>query len=513
MNTYTIERSDEGMQSTQPHPLTARPYRMKRLDDYCRRMSSDRDFVQYDPNVAAVLKEQGYRWDETPRSIYRVDKLYEALHKYDPGRIPDVQFTPEVNHGIALARACFSRPKDEPKLRPLPLTMDVVIELTSNPTGSSGLTAWGVKKEDAMLRGLERGEQTLLQEKAPEPCIAFTRTQFNEKTRLVWGYPYSMTILEGLVARPLIQRFKGSSLTPMAFGMSTHKMGSKLRTAARHNRYAYSIDMSSFDSSICARLIRISFGILKTWFDLEQCEPTTGVSYGKLFDIVENYFIHTPIVMPDHKIYLGKRHGVPSGSYFTQMIDSIANVIIGGTISAYFHMNVDKHDIFVLGDDLLLWSDRNVDLVKLANYASDLYGVEFNPSKSERFMWNEPVKYLGRLWDKGIPDQGVDQIIARMVYPERFRTYSKEPEKKEREVKLLLAAFASTYKSANHILKLAVGTKGVVIAPNADDVHVFVDNLDVDPDHLSGLQRYKMIYLRETTKYKVPASIVSMWVK
>lgn len=494
MNTYIIERSEEGMSTVQPHPLTARPYRMHRLDDYCKRMMSDRLSVQYDPNVAAVLKEQGYTWDETPRSIYHVDKLFTALHKYDPGRIPDVPYTDDVLQGIALARACFCRPKTEPYLKPLPLTFDVVQELTSNPTGSSGLTAWGVKKEDAMLRGLERGEQTLLEEKAPEPCIAFTRTQFNEKTRLVWGYPYSMTILEGLVARPILQRFKGSSLTPMAFGMSTHKMGSKLRVSARHNRYAYSIDMTSFDSSICQRLIRIAFDILKTWFDLQMCEPTTGVTYGKLFDIVERYFIHTPIVMPDHKLYLGKMHGVPSGSYFTQVVDSIVNVVISGTIASHFHMNVAKSDIYVLGDDLMVWSDRNIDLVKLANYASRTYGVEFNPSKSAKFMWNEPIKYLGRWWDKGIPDQGVDQIIARMVYPERFRTYSKDPEIKKREVKLLLAAFASTYKSANHILRKALGTNGVVIAPNADDVHVFVNNGEVNPDHLqTGRQTQVLI--------------------
>lgn len=489
-----------------------RPYRMHRLDDYCKRMSSDRNHVQYDPNVAAVLKAQGYDWTETPRSIYKVEKLYAALDKYTPGRIQDVVSTAEVQHGISLARACFAKPRDEAYLTPYPLTIDVVDMLTSNPTGSAGLTAWGVKKEDAMLRGLERGEQTLLGVKAPEPCIAFTRTQFDEKTRLVWGYPYSMTVLEGIIARPLIERFKGSSITPMAFGMSTHKMGSKLRVAARHSRYAYSIDMSSFDSSICQKLIRISFGILKTWFDLTRVEPTTGKTYGEVFDVVENYFIHTPIVMPDHNLYLGKRHGVPSGSYFTQMVDSVANVIIGGTISAKFHMNVDKTDIFVLGDDLLLWSDRNVDLVALANYASSTYGVEFNPKKSEKFLWSDTIKYLGRLWTKGIPDQSTEKIIARMVYPERFRTYSKEPEKREREVKLLIAAFAGTYKSANHFLKLANGTNGTRIAPNADDIIVFRDAGEVNPDHLSGLQRYKMIYGSSKVKYPLPSSVVRMWI-
>lgn len=492
--------------------FTVRPFRMHRLDDYCKRMSSDRDNVQYDPNVAAVLKAQGFNWAETPRSIYKVDKLYEALSKYAPGKIQDVVSSAEVQHGIALARACFAKPKDEPFLTPLPLTIDTVDMLTSNPTGSAGLTAWGVKKQDAMLRGLERGEQTLLREKAPEPCIAFTRTQFDEKTRLVWGYPYSMTVLEGLVARPLIDRFKGSSLTPMAFGMSTHKMGSKLRVASRHSRYAYSIDMSSFDSSICGKLIRIAFGILKTWFDLSRVEPTTGKTYGEVFDIVCDYFIHTPIVMPDHKIYLGKKHGVPSGSYFTQMVDSIANVIIGGTISAKFHMNVDKTDIFVLGDDLLLWSDRNVDLVQLANYASNEYGVVFNPNKSEKFLWSDTIKYLGRLWDDGIPDQDLDKVIARMVYPERFRTYSEDPKQREREVKLLLAAFASTYKCANHILKQANGTNGTRIAPNADDIIVFREGRSPNPDHLSGLQRFKMIYDSEKTKYPLPTSVVRMWV-
>lgn len=478
--------------------FTVHPYRSHRLDAFCEMMSKDNTHVVFDDHLAKVLSDQGYSWDETPRSIYTVSKLYEALDKYVPGRIPNPTSTPELEQGIALARKCFARPKSEPKLRMLPFNMKTVVEITSNPTGSAGLTAWGCTKAEAMMRALERGHQVLHGVKKPEPCISFKRTQFNEKTRLVWGYPYAMTAIEGLIAKPLIEQFKDSSTTPMAFGMSTMKLGSRLRVSARHNRYAYSIDMSSFDASVSEFLIRRAFDILRTWYDLDQVEPETGVTCREVFKVVEDYFIHTPIVMPDHNVYYGKKHGVPSGSYFTQTIDSIANVIIAGTISAHFKMYLSKTDLYVLGDDLLMWSDRNLDLGKIASYASSVFGVKFNESKSEKFLWNDTIHYLGRDWDKGQPDQKMEEIIARMVFPEQFRVRSKDPEKKEREIDLLLASFASTYRSANRILvKRWQPSEGFTnrVSPNGIDSYVYdTGPSDINPEHLSGLQRFKWKY-------------------
>jgi hypothetical protein len=487
-----------------------RPYRTKRLDNFCRQMSSDNPDICFDDNVAAVLRDQGYSWDETPRSIYKVDKLYAALDKYAPGRIPDVPLTPEMEQGIAFARACFGRKSHEEKLQILPFNMQTVVRCTSNPTGSAGLTAWGCKKADAMLRALERGQQVLQGEKKPEPCISFKRTQFNDKTRLVWGYPYAMTVIEGMVAKPLIELFKGKTGSPMAFGMSSMKLGSKLRSSARHNRYAYSTDMSSFDASISARLIRISFGILKSWYDLDSVEPESGKTVREVFDIIEGYFIHTPIVMPDHHIYYGKRHGVPSGSYFTQMIDSVANTIIAGTIAAHFNMYLDKHDTYVLGDDLLMWSDRNLTLEAIANYASRTFGVEFNAKKSTKSLWNEPVHYLGRVWDQGHPDQEMEQIIARMVYPEQFRVYSRDPEKRDREVDLLLAAMAGSYRSAHRIVRAKLrGPDTYRLSPVYVDANIFDGDEEVQPEHLSGLTRFKLKYMSD--KHRSTTSIAKMY--
>lgn len=44
------------------------------------------------------------------------------------------------------------------------------------------------------------------------------------------------------------------------------------------------------------------------------------------FDHTIQHFINRPVVTPDDRMWL-KRVGVPSGSYYTQLVDSIANLI------------------------------------------------------------------------------------------------------------------------------------------------------------------------------------------
>lgn len=492
-----------------------RPYRSKRLAEYCKRMSQNRESVIYDDNVADVLRNQGFQFEETPRSLYKVEKLYDALAGFRPNQILDPKPSAELTQGVALARVCFSKPKDEPYLQVLPFTPATIVKITSNPQGSPGLTNYGCSKAESQTRALERGLQVLKGQKQPEPCLAFARTQFNDKTRLVWGFPYSQTAIEGLVAHPLIQRFKGGS-TPMAFAMSTMALGTKLRVASYHSEWFYSLDMSQFDATLSSKLIQLAFSILRTWYDLSEVEPVSGCTVGHIFDVIEKYFIHTTIVMPDGYIYIGKDHGVPSGSYFTQMIDSVANVIIGGAISAKFHLNVSKREIFVLGDDLLMWSNIKVDLDKIAAYAQSYLHVKLHGSeKSELKHYDEPVHYLGRVWTNGLPSLDEEQILARMVYPERFRIYSNDPDVRRREVRMLILSYASVYREgwniATRLLGVGrnVGDSGANIDVNTYLVEGRIDELN--PDHLSGLNRFLNKYVRIKTKSDIPHTAVQYW--
>lgn len=495
-------------------PFTIRQYHQKRLKHYYEVMGKDNLGDLFDDNVASVLRAQGIQIVESPRSHYRVERLFISLAKYAPGRIQNPKPDKHLSMGLSLARTCYKRPFNEPVLHPLPMTPETIVKITSNPSGSPGLTAYGVTKAEAMTRALERGLQTISGEKQPEPCLAFKRTQFNDKTRLIWGFPYSMTVIEGLLARPLIEKFKGGC-TPMAFAMPTVCLGTKLRVAAYHKDWAYSIDMSSFDSSIAASLIHKAFVILRSWFDLSEVEPVSGATVGDLFDIVERYFIHTPIVMPDGYLYLGKRHGVPSGSYFTQIIDSIVNTIIGGTIASRFNMFVSRREIFVLGDDLLMWSDRDLSLKKIASYASSYFGVEFHPDKSEKFHYDEAVHYLGRWWTKGVPNLDETEIIQRMVFPETYRKYSDDLEERRRQVRMLILSYAAVYWNGWSLAQRVLGTDlwnkqgGQALDCSTYYHHGLPDS--VNPDFQSGLERYLNKYVRQPVKGDIPNTGMQFW--
>lgn len=488
--------------------FTIQPFRNKRLKPYFDYYSQDRDKVIFDDRVAKVLEAQGFSAVESPRSVYEVDQLFSSLAKYAPGRVKDPKLSPDTARGVQLARACFSRPSEGETLTILPFTAETVALVTSNPSGSPGLTAFGSTKAESMTRALERGIQTLSGEKAPEPCIGFSRTQFENKTRLVWGFPYSMTVIEGLLAYPLLEKFKGGN-TPMAFAMTTMHLGTKLVTASYHSEWSYSIDMSAFDASISSYLINQAFDILQTWFNLDDVEPRSGLLVREVFEVVRRYFITAPIVMPDGNIYKGRRHGVPSGSFFTQMIDSIVNVIIAGTISSRFSMNVDKSEVFVLGDDLLMWSNRDVSLDVISRYATEVFGVQFNAAKSKKMRYTEPVQYLGRVWTNGLPDLDVSEILKRMVYPERFRKYSADPDYAERQVRLLIMSFAAQYWTALSIAQRVYGSttwynKGGAML----DIHTYRASggrdLRVSEEHLSGLERYMRKYIRKGAVRSMP---------
>jgi len=294
-----------------------------------------------------------------------------------------------------------------------PLRLGPGIADTLQLNRSAGLPVLG-KKADDFKSDLARAERYLYQGKTPDPCMPFRRVQHGDtgpKTRLVWGYPQAMTILEAKFAPLLIERFLMSS-TPMVFGLGKIQVGAKL-TRIRNSNVRYSIDFSGFDASVPVGLIVRAFNILRTHFDFIDEEDD------RAWEQVQNYFIHTPMMLPDQQVFQTSG-GVPSGSYFTQLVDSIINYMcVQYMMLKVFGYFAKEDKALVLGDDAAIGVDEYRPLAQLASAFGDL-GLKLNVGKTGVTRYRKgDVHFLGHYWPTCLPDRPVEEIVKRLAFQRR----------------------------------------------------------------------------------------------
>jgi len=412
--------------------MNSRVYRAQHLVQWNVRLSKDQTEPLVDKVVEAVMYHQGIPFEHTDeyRNLYSYDKLYQSLRHYDREYVVDKR-NAYFRAGSNQAFRIFARPKNQDLLKTVSLTEEAKVlyqKLSIRDGTSAGLTAYGETKLEAFTVGLDKAIDIILNGKAPAPCLAGFRTQRKGKTRLVWMYPLEMTILEAIIARPLIDYFKRQTHV-MTFGDYSHEIGERMRRSASVTKYHYSLDYSQFDASVSPVLISYAFNAFRTWFDL-SVEVYPGVSLEKLFNLVQSYFVTTPIVMPlrDSKyptIVLGKKGGVPSGSYFTQLVDSFANVAMIKAADVRFTLGIKDENLYVLGDDCLFFCNCLTSVAQISNFLCN-FGFKLNTAKGSSGLATDDIEYLGRRWRNGFPIRKFSEITRGALYPERYRRYSPE---------------------------------------------------------------------------------------
>nr|WRQ64723.1 RNA-dependent RNA polymerase [Durnavirales sp.] len=392
------------------------------------RMASSSGIV-VEGHLLRVFQEMGYDVDPVRdnKSEYDPRVMFNNLGKYE---VPKVSYDSEMlGRAIALSHKVFGHREGFEKLRALSFDYELFEALKLDK--SSGAPVFD-SKDKAFKEDLARSERIAANKCAPPPCVAYHRVQHGvegPKVRLVWGYPLSMTLLEARFARPLIQRFL-SLRTPMTFGLVKHQLGARVLESQR-NGFTYGLDFSKFDSSLPTRIMHTAFEILKTHFSLN---PENEVVWEK----VVNYFHHTTILMPDGFVYQ-KHCGVPSGSYFTQLVGSIANyIIIQYMVMVVAGRAVDDRLVNVIGDDSLFTLSQRLDLEKFARVAKEL-GMTLNILKSGIYGPTEAPSFVGHEWHAGIPDRAKSEIIKRMIFPERPSHFGVGKERDYRETDRLMA--------------------------------------------------------------------------
>lgn len=349
-------------------------------------------------------------WSRYRPRLFEVKRKVQQYFKAKPYRPRDSRYA------LALRKASqdFRIPTT------YPLHINDSIRQFQNTDRSPGLpyTQEGLKRKDEVdpnrikhyVHNLKYG----IYSRCNTPCTAAVKSMVSKrnKFRLIWVYPAHMTFAEGMFAAPLIRAYTASR-SHYGLWLNFAKGDMRGLMASRHKRNVWlGADWDGFDATVPAWLIRDSFSILRSYMDFSRYEqwgvPTDGHTLPRLWDRIVKYFIDTPIRFQDGVVWK-KHQGVPSGSYFTNLIGSIA-----GSIVWHYLLDLNGSRWYV-GDDSLLELSGVPDLSSLAERAYSVFGMVLNSTKTEI---GTHVSFLGyKMGIDGRPRADYDKLVAQLLLP------------------------------------------------------------------------------------------------
>lgn len=284
------------------------------------------------------------------------------------------------------------------------------IQLSDKASKSSGAPLF-LRKSDALAEDLGRAKAIATGRVAPPPNVAYHRTQ-EEKIRLVWGYPLSVLMLEGRFMLAIERGLRFGEF-PYLYGYTSSGINGRLSSLA-YSSVQYCLDWSKFDSSMPHRIIHAVFSVIRSWF--AEVDETA-------WDVVTRYFCTCPVIMPDGYIYHRRTRGIPSGSWFTQLVGSMTNQFLTKYIS---YLTGDRiRECVYLGDDSVLGMDRMPNIALWAAESRKI-GMTIHPRK--QVLTHGIPHFLQHYWGDLMPHRPLEDTISRLATHERFIRFKSQKE-------------------------------------------------------------------------------------
>lgn len=351
-------------------------------------------------NVAKGIKAlTGNDVSIKPRSKYSPEMLKEPLLKYFTGTTSNIDKDCLHKAFLKVKKMFFVG-----KLKPRRLG-----DTEFWPTKSSGAPLFK-KKGEVFDVELQRAERLLAGSEEVPPVVVFQRGKDSEKVRPVFAYPMSISLIESMFFFPLQDELllhRG----PYMVGRRYSEIAAGVNEIRLKSDWILEMDYSGFDGSISSKLIGMAFNIIENNFVLTKEESNA-------FKFVAKYFIGCPVLLPGGKVVRGKSHGVPSGSMFTQLIDSIVNALAIEYCCQRLRIGTSRY--YVLGDDSVIGGyGGKPDLQAIGQCIAEL-GIVLNLEKSSiRWANSKSGKFLGHNWSSGVATRPLDETFERLVCPER----------------------------------------------------------------------------------------------
>jgi len=271
------------------------------------------------------------------------------------------------------------------------------------------------------------------------PGLAKTDRASKIKNRLVCGVSKVQLIPENMFAYPLFREYQESGLSPLLWGYETilggwKKLRNEMEPQLPTRYFIISGDWSEFDHRVLFTLMELVFIGDMSYYDWTEYQSTHEYPHCPFEpDRLVNLYMwliyatfSSPLLMPDNKLWMRTRNGLPSGMFRTQYIDSKINAIMLVTIllDAGFVIDISKF-LKLLGDDniIVIWRYLPPDqYLPLLDFLSDRAMLRFNAKLSreatEIHHSFDFVELLGYRNFCGYPYRDTLKLLAQMLYPE-----------------------------------------------------------------------------------------------
>jgi hypothetical protein len=349
--------------------------------------------------------------------------------------------------------------------------LDILESLSRLPKNTSaGYPFYGKKSDefnilDASKFVLDQVSNPNLEALMINPCTIYHRysvslsTDYKTnkvKSRIVWGFPFRITLLESTAFGSMVassnnwSRTRSNHITGTAKtreGISTDI----IRNLRSHKEDILSLDFSSFDSTVPSWFWALFYSTYCTFNNFSELELRT-------LDNLMCYHCNTPYCIRDTKLkYNGK--GVPSGSFITALADTVFNrmMVNYGTLEK-------TKGAYYAGDTAAIMGDDNGIALKYLtpDYLYGLYrrvGLVVNTDKTKITKWDEPFDLFGLTWNtEDAPVRGLHWYVSHLCVPKKFY----------RDLPMPVAEF-QTYRAISIVAGLFDGFKTLCKLMNGQD--------------------------------------------
>jgi hypothetical protein len=388
-----------------------------------------------DPWVAKAMEiwdpvrhERLSEFSKSGATMYEVEEILEQIYSEDRNFSPELDLMESEALRIAELNTLGRFQKAVGRVEPV--TLEKAMERMHHDT-SAGASFLGFKKGAVLPEIYKKASEIFLNAKIGKqqtvaPTMVATRGHLHhftsKKRRLTFIVPAEIIALEMMFVRPITDKLlENQKYSPMMFGKNLLvRLRDLIRKQYGPKSAVASLDFSSFDRTVPVFLLRRAFAIVRELIDFDHWEgvslrPSEVKRYSRVLDMLEEYFINTPVMSPSGKLLIIEGM-VKSGSGFTQLIDSIVSTLIVEMICAMSGLGIA--DLHVLGDDQYVALGQYPNLDSWSERIGRWFRMKLNVEKTRLFSGQRFEKeFLGYTWVDGFLHRKTFDLFNMLIHP------------------------------------------------------------------------------------------------